>query len=193
MPWARGRPPASGLAPLPSGAPLPRRITGAIRAITGIRRIITRPHRRRRITRRIRAAAGTRTTGPTWLAERLMGRTSDRPPYRRLEILRRLPQGAPHMRRRAAVEAQALFRLAEVAADDVGEFLQLDMHVGVERIDVVHGDHPRRAVPFMRPRPLVLFLDIGLGLVVLAEIRLVIVGVRISGFLVGVKAQRLVR
>ena len=34
-------------------------------------------------------------------------------------------QRAPHMRRRAAVVAQTLFGLPEVAADDVDELLQL--------------------------------------------------------------------
>ena len=46
-----------------------------------------------------------------------------------LQVFRRPDHRPPHMRDRAVVEAEALFRLAEVAADHVGELLQLDMHV----------------------------------------------------------------
>src|ERR1700730_3709429 len=45
------------------------------------------------------------------------------------KVSRRPDQGAPHMRRRAAVPAEPFVRLLEVAADDVGEFLELHNHV----------------------------------------------------------------
>ena len=90
-------------------------------------------------------------------------------------------------------QSRALFRLAEIAADDVGEFLQLDMHVGVERIDVVHGDLPARHVPFVVPHPLVVFLDIGVGAVFLAERGDVGLRIFVADRLVGVEAQHLVR
>src|SRR5260370_37177684 len=70
---------------------------------------------------------------------------------------------------RTVVEAEALFRLAEIAADNVGELLELDIYVGVERVDVVHGDLPARHVPFVVPHTLVVFLDIGVRVVFLAE------------------------
>src|SRR5271170_2381539 len=86
-----------------------------------------------------------------------------------LQVLRRSDHRAPHMRNRAVVKAKALFGLAEIAADNVGEFLQLDMHVRVERIDVVHGYLPARHVPFVVPHPLVVFLDIRVRSVFLAK------------------------
>ena len=49
-----------------------------------------------------------------------------------LEVLCWADHRPPHMRNRTVVEAEALFRLVEVAADDVGELLQLYMHVGVK-------------------------------------------------------------
>src|SRR5437588_823868 len=63
------------------------------------------------------------------------GRTASMPsaPTSRLQILRWADHRAPHMRDRAVVEAEPFLWLAEVAADHVGEFLQLDMHIGVER------------------------------------------------------------
>ncbi len=59
-----------------------------------------------------------------------------------LQVLRRPDHRPPHMRDRAIVEAEPFLRLPEVAADNVGELVQLDMHVRVERIDVMHRDHP---------------------------------------------------
>src|SRR5260221_3814600 len=109
-----------------------------------------------------------------------------------LQIPRRLPQRAPHVRRRAAVVAQALRRLAEVAADDVGELLELDLGVRIERVEVVHAHHARGHVPLVLPRLLVLTLDVGLRLVVGAEVLLVEVGIGVAGRLVRVEAQRLV-
>src|SRR6202034_4919828 len=49
---------------------------------------------------------------------------------------RRPHQRAPHMRRRRIVEAEAFLRLLEVAADDVDEVVEVDLGVGIERIDV---------------------------------------------------------
>src|SRR5262245_10064482 len=49
---------------------------------------------------------------------------------------------APHMRRRAVVEAKAFLRLLEIASDDVDEVVKFDLGVGIERIDIVHADEP---------------------------------------------------
>jgi hypothetical protein len=59
-----------------------------------------------------------------------------------LQILRWADHRPPHMRDRAVVEPQPFLWLAEITADDVGEFFQLDMHIGIKRIDVVDRDHP---------------------------------------------------
>src|SRR5580704_1989556 len=66
-----------------------------------------------------------------------------------LQILRRPDHRPPHMGDRAVIEAQALLGLAEVAADDVGELVELDMQVGIERVDVMQGNLPARHVPFV--------------------------------------------
>ena len=58
----------------------------------------------------------------------------------RLQVARRPVDGPPHVRRRALIEAEPFLRLAEVAADHVRELLELDLHVGVEGVEVVHGD-----------------------------------------------------
>jgi 2-keto-4-pentenoate hydratase/2-oxohepta-3-ene-1,7-dioic acid hydratase in catechol pathway len=52
----------------------------------------------------------------------------------------------PHVRHRGAVEPEAFGRLAEVAADDVLELVDLDLDVGVERVDVVDREQPGRHV-----------------------------------------------
>ena len=49
-----------------------------------------------------------------------------------LQIPRRPVNRAPHVRGRALIKAQAFFRLAEVAANDIGELFQLHMHIRVE-------------------------------------------------------------
>ena len=67
------------------------------------------------------------------------------------------------MRHRTVVKAKTLFRLAEIAADDVGKFFQFDLGGRIERIDVVHRDHTARHVPFMIPHSLIVFLDIRIG------------------------------
>ena len=43
------------------------------------------------------------------------------------------------MRDRAVVEPQALFRLAEVSADNIGKLVEFDMQIRIERVDVVHS------------------------------------------------------
>src|SRR5580704_17826658 len=59
-----------------------------------------------------------------------------------LQIFRRPDHRPPHMRDRAVVEAEPLVRLAEIAADHIGEFFELDHRVRIERIDVVDRNHP---------------------------------------------------
>src|SRR4029077_7314126 len=106
-----------------------------------------------------------------------------------LQILRRADDRPPHMRDRTVIEAQALFGLAEVAADDVGELVELDMQVGIERVDIVQGDLPARHVPFVIAHPLVVLLDVGIELVVLAEQSDVGLRIFIADRLVGIEAQ----
>src|SRR5207247_1581907 len=57
---------------------------------------------------------------------------------RGLQVLRRPHDRAPHVGRRAGVEAEAFLGLLEIPADDVAELLQLDVHAGIERVEVVH-------------------------------------------------------
>src|SRR5581483_3727130 len=107
------------------------------------------------------AAAAPPALPTRWISER---RDSIRLPTAEcLQVLRWTDHRTPHMRHRAVVEPQPLFRLTEVTADDVGEFLQLDTNIRIERVDVVHGDHASRHVPFVVPHPLVVFLDIRIG------------------------------
>ena len=70
-----------------------------------------------------------------------MVRFSPRAP-RDSEIFRGTDHRPPHVRDGAVVEAQTLFRLAERAADDIGELLRFDRRVRTERIDAVQRDHP---------------------------------------------------
>src|SRR5437868_11315509 len=63
-----------------------------------------------------------------------------------LEVFRGPYHRAPHMRDGAVVKAQALFLLTEVTADHIGEFIELDVHVRVEGIDVVQRNHAARHV-----------------------------------------------
>ena len=97
------------------------------------------------------------------------------------------------MRRRRIVEAETLFRLPEIAADDVDEVVEIDLGVGIERIDVVHADHPRGHVVFVVPGALVFGDDIRLRLVVGAEIPGVHFRVFVADGRVGEEAQRLMR
>src|SRR5579863_3441157 len=115
----------------------------------------------------------------------LAGRTvpvpaADRNIHTLSEVPRRTVERAPHMRRRAVVEAQPFLRLTEIPADHVLELFQFDMQVGVEGIDVVDADHARRHVPFVLAGALVFRLDVRLGAVVGAEILDVGFGVRIA-------------
>src|SRR5215472_15248724 len=80
-----------------------------------------------------------------------------------LEEPRRPHQRAPHVRRRRVVEAEALFRLLEITADDVDEIVEIDLGIGIERVDVVHADQARGRVIFVAARALVLIHDVGLG------------------------------
>src|SRR5207244_1561782 len=108
-----------------------------------------------------------------------------------LEILRRPHHGAPHVRRRARIEAEPFLGLLEVPAHDVRELLQLHLHVGIEGVEVVDRDQARRHVPCVLARVPVIALDVGLGFVVRAEQLDVRLGVPISDRLVGEEAQRL--
>src|SRR3569833_3045512 len=55
--------------------------------------------------------------------------------------------GAPHVRGRRTVEAQALLGLLEVAPNDVGEQLRIDRLPLVEEVEVVERDQARTHVP----------------------------------------------
>ena len=83
-----------------------------------------------------------------------------------LQEPRRPHDRPPHMRGRAVVPAEAFLRLAEVAADDVLELIEVDLGVRIEGVDVVHADQPRGLVVLVVPRALVLLDDVRLGLVV---------------------------
>ncbi len=111
---------------------------------------------------------------------------------RRSQEPRRPHQCAPHVRRRRVVEAQAFLRLLEVATDQVDEIVELDLGIGVERIDVVHANEPRRHVVLVVAGALILFDDVGLGLIVVAEELAIEVGIGIADGLVREEAQRLV-
>src|SRR6185312_3923031 len=86
-----------------------------------------------------------------------------RPPRGPLQVLRRPDDRAPHVGDRAVVVAQAFGRLLEVAADDVGELVELDVQVGIERVDVVHRDLPARHVPLVGAHALVVRGDVVVG------------------------------
>ena len=60
-----------------------------------------------------------------------------------------------------------------MTADDVSELFHIDLHAFFERIQIVHGDEPRRHVPLMIPRVVVSRLDVGLGFVVAPKIAVV--------------------
>ena len=86
------------------------------------------------------------------------------------EILCRTPDGAPHVRDRAIVEAQALVRLLEVTPDDVDERFPTHHCVGIEGVDVVDGNHAGSHVPLVIQGALVRLLDVVVGLIVRPEI-----------------------
>src|SRR4029453_1698434 len=77
-----------------------------------------------------------------------------------LQVLRRAHDRAPHVRRGTGVPAETFLRLLEIAADDVGEFLQLDPDGGVEGVEVVHADQSRGHVPLVLARHLIVTLDV---------------------------------
>src|ERR1041385_9198628 len=62
-----------------------------------------------------------------------------------LQKPRRPDDRAPHVGDRTVVETKALFRLLEMAADDILELFELDDDVRVEGVDVVHCDQARCA------------------------------------------------
>jgi hypothetical protein len=97
------------------------------------------------------------------------------------------------MRDRAVVVAQALFRLLEVAAENVGEIVEIHLGVGIEGIDVVERDEARRHVPFMRARLFVRLFDIRLRLVIGAEQFDVLIGIGIADRFIGIEAHCLMR
>ena len=103
----------------------------------------------------------------------------------RLESVARTPEGAPHVRRRRVVVAETFLGLLEVPADDVRELPDLDDHVGVEGIEVVHADHARRHVPFVVSGALVFRDDIGFRPIVLAEHANVVFRIPVADRLVG--------
>src|SRR5437870_3444862 len=90
-----------------------------------------------------------------------------------LQVARRPVDRAPHVRGRAVVEAQAFFRLLEMPADDVRELFELDIQVRIEGVEVIHRHETRRAVPLVLAGVLILALDVGRRLEVLAEETLV--------------------
>jgi hypothetical protein len=47
------------------------------------------------------------------------------------------------MRNRGIVEPQTLFGLAEVPASDVRKHFQVDLHIGIEGINIVERDEAR--------------------------------------------------
>src|SRR5690242_15803472 len=96
------------------------------------------------------------------------------------------------MRGGRVVPAEAIFRLLEVSADDVLEFLELRINAGLESIKVVDADLPRRAVPFMLPRVFIVALDVGLRIEIGAEQADIHVGIFVAEILVREEAQRLV-
>src|SRR5882724_5467315 len=53
-------------------------------------------------------------------------------PAKNLKEPCRPQHGAPHVSRRTAVEAEPLFRLLEMTADDVREVVKVDLRVGIE-------------------------------------------------------------
>src|ERR1700742_5183609 len=69
---------------------------------------------------------------------------------------------APHMGRGAVVVTQALLGLLEMAADDVGELLQLGIDARLEGVKVVHRHQPGIFIPFVIAHHFVGGVDIGL-------------------------------
>src|SRR5437867_7377501 len=110
----------------------------------------------------------------------------------RSEILRRHHDGAPHVRRGAGIPAEAFLRLPEVAAHHVRELLELHLHGGIERVEVVDANQARAHVPLVLARVLVVPLDVRVWLVVGAEELDVHIRVSVPDRLVREESQRLV-
>ena len=62
---------------------------------------------------------------------------------------------APHVGDGRIVEAEAFLRLLEVAADDILEFLRIDLDAFLEGIEIVERDRARAHIPAMLARGLV--------------------------------------
>ncbi|MEI9851702.1 MAG: hypothetical protein WDN24_13620 [Sphingomonas sp.] len=80
-----------------------------------------------------------------------------------------------------------------MAADQVGEILDLHGHVGIEGIEVVERDQPPGHVIFVVPGARIGFADIGLGHEILAEEADIGLGIFIADRRIGEEAQHLVR
>ena len=78
-----------------------------------------------------------------------------------------------------------------MAPDDVGELAQLDLGIGIERIDVVNRDVPRGFIPFVVARIFIGLLDIVIGLIVGAKEADIGLGIAVPHRFVGKEAQRL--
>src|SRR5262249_39614305 len=70
---------------------------------------------------------------------------------------------------RTAVEPKALFRLLEIAADDIGEVLELDDDVRIKRVEIVEADQPGRHVPSVTPSPLIFLANIRLDFIIVSQ------------------------
>ncbi len=95
------------------------------------------------------------------------------------------------MRGRAVVPAKPFLRLLEVAADDVLELLEVHLGVRIEGVDVVHAYEPRRHVVLVIASALVLFNDVRLRLIIVAEELAIEIGIAVADRLVGEETQRL--
>ena len=89
------------------------------------------------------------------------------------------------------VEAETFLRSLEVTTDDVLELLDLDLHVGIEGIEVVAGDEPGRHVPLVAARVFIRLPDVIGRRVIGAEPALVEIGVFVIDGGVGIEPQRL--
>ena len=96
------------------------------------------------------------------------------------------------MRRRAVVVPEALFRLLEMAADDIREFCRIHNVVRIKRVKIVERNQPRRHVPLMIAAVLVCSLDVGRRYVVGSEDEVVQLWIFVADRRIGIKSQRLV-
>src|SRR4029453_5300641 len=98
---------------------------------------------------------------------------------------------SPHVPDWAVVVPEPLLGLLEMTAHDVDELVEMDLRVGIDRVQVVHRDHPRLQVPFVIAHHLVGGFDVRLGLVVFAEHPPVEIRILVSFDGVGVKTKGL--